>query len=258
MANLRLTYSDIYTRISVFLGITDNDSETAPTGDGLTKCKAICQRGLRNFLYPIDSRTGDYWEWSFLRPLHTMSLLDGKWRYQLPEDFSSIITDPTYSEDDNFKQIAKTTPDNIMNSMAAGDVDYAPYYYSIVTSQYDPEIGEFEEIWFYPKPDSDYRIQFYYKSDPTKAENADEFLPGGVKSTEAILENCFAVAESQEDEVLGIHTQLAGKLTQDLIIIDSKKDADNMLIGNLYNNKNAEYMVRNDRATLTVYGSELT
>ena len=83
-------------------------------------------------------------------------------------------------------------------------------------------------------------------------------MPGGVKSTEAILENCLAVAESQEDEVLGIHMQLAGKLTQDLIIIDSKKDADNMLIGNLYSSKNVEYMARNDRATLTVYGSELT
>jgi len=255
MSNLRLTYEDIYTRISNFLGLTKTG--TAPTGTDLDTCRDICQRGLRQFLYPIDARTGDYWEWSFLRPLYTMNLLEGNWRYQLPEDFSSITTDPTYSEDDNFKQIAKTTPDNIMNLMAAGDVDYAPYYYSIVTSTYDPEIGEFDEIWFYPKPDSTYRVQFYYKSDPTKATDADEFLPGGVKSTEAILENCFAVAESQEDEVLGIHTQLAGKLTQDLIIIDSKKDADNMLVGNLYDSKNERSMARSNRATLTVYDTEL-
>jgi len=256
MANLRLTYSDIYTRISNFLGLTATG--TAPTGTDLTTCQDICQRGLRQFLYPIDDRTGDYWEWSFLRPLHTMNLLDGKWRYQLSEDFSSIITDPTYSENDGFKQIVKTTPDNIMNLMAAGDVNYAPYYYSIVTSTYDPEIGEFDEIWFYPKPDSTYQIKFYYKSDPTKATDADEFLPGDVKATEAILENCLAVAESQEDEILGIHTQLAGKLTQDLIIIDSKKDADNMLVGNLYDSKNAEQAVRSNRATLNVYSTDLT
>jgi hypothetical protein len=255
MSNLRLTYSDIYTRISNFLGLTTTG--TAPTDTDLTTCKDICQRGLRQFLYPIDMHTGDYWEWSFLRPLHTMSLLDGKWRYQLPEDFSSIITDPTYSADDNFKQMAKTTPDNIMNLMAAGVVDYAPYYYSIVTSTYDPEIGEFEEIWFYPKPDSSYRVQFYYKSDPTKATDADEFLPGGVKSTEAILENCFAVAESQEDEVLGIHMQLAGKLTQDLIIIDAKHDANDIHLGNLYSNKSTGSAARSDRAELNVYGTDI-
>jgi len=255
MSSLRLTYQNIYDRVSHFLGLTPEG--TTPTGTNLTTCQDICQRGLRRFLYPIDIRTGDYWEWSFLSPVHTVNLLEGNWRYHLPEDFSSIITDPTYSEDDNFKQMTKTSPDNIMNLMASGEIDYAPYYYCIVTSDYDTEIGEFEEIWFYPKPDSTYRIQFYYKSDPSKATNADEFLPGGVKSTEAILENCLAVAESQEDEVLGIHTQLAQKLTQDLIIIDSKKDADNMLVGNLYNSSNAQQMARSNRAALTVYGTDL-
>ena len=255
MANLRLTYSDIYTRVSNFLGLTTNG--TAPTGTDLTICKDICMRGLRRFLYPISQQTGDYWEWSFLRPLHTMNLLAGKWRYQLPEDFSSIITNPTYEEDEGFKQMDKTTPDNIMNLMSAGDVDYAPYYYAIVTSDYDPEIGEFDEIWFYPKSDSNYRIQFFYKSDPTKVTDADEFLPGGVKSTEAILENCLAIAEAQEDDILGIHTQLSQKLTQDLIIIDSQKDGDNVIIGNLYDNKNAQCMARSDRAKLNVYGTDL-
>jgi len=256
MANLRLTYQNIYDRVSHFLGLTPEG--TTPTSDNLTACEGIVQRGLRRFLYPIDNRTGDYWEWSFLRPIHTIILLDGKWQYQLPEDFSSIIADPTYSENDGFKQIARTTPDNIMNLMAAGVVDYAPYYYAIVTSDYDPEIGEFEEIWFYPKPDSTYRIQFPYKSDPIKASAAGEFLPGGVKSTEAILENCLAIAESQEDEVLGIHTQLAVQLTQELIIIDSKKDADNMLVGNLYDSSHAKQMARSNRATLNVYNTKLT
>jgi len=255
MANLRLTYADIYTLISGFIGLTDTG--TAPTGTDLTTCKDIAQRGLRRFLYPIDARSGDYWEWSFLRPLHTMNLLEDKWRYQLPEDFSSIITDPTYSENSGFKQMVKTTPDNIMNLMSGGAVSYAPYYYSIVTSTYDPEIGEFDEIWFYPKSDSSYQVQFYYKSDPTKSTNADDFLPGGVKSTEAILENCLAIAESQEDEVLGIHTQLAEKLTQDLIIIDSTKDADNMLVGNLYDSRNNGNVARTNRAKLNVYGTDL-
>jgi hypothetical protein len=256
MSNLRLTYENVYTRVSNFLGLTATG--TAPTGTDLTTCKDICMRGLRKFLYPIDSRTGDYWEWSFLRPLHTINLLDGKWRYQLPEDFSSIITDPTYSEDDSFKKMARTTSENIMNLMAAGEVDYAPYYFAIVTSDYDPEIGEFDEIWFYPKPDSTYRIQFFYKADPTKSTNATDFLPGGVKSTEAILEHCLAVAEQQEDDIAGLHTQLAEKLTQDLIIIDSKKESDNVVIGNLYVDMTTENNARSDRASLNVYDTDLT
>jgi hypothetical protein len=257
MANLRLTYSDIYTRVSVFIGTTDNDSETVPTGNALTKCKSIVQRGLRQFLYPIDAQTGDYYEWSFLRPLYTINILDGKWRYILPEDFSSIITDPTYKDDENFKQMVRVTPDNIMNLRAGSVVNYAPYYYSIVTSSYDPEIGEFDEIWFYPEPDSSYPIQFYYKSDPLKATNATDYLPGGVKATEAILESCLSVAEVQEEDTIGIHTQLAQKLVQELIIIDAKKDVNNTKIGNLYCNEK-EYINRTNRATLNVYNTDLT
>jgi len=255
MANLRLTYADIYTLISGFIGLTDTG--TAPTGTDLTTCKDIAQRGLRRFLYPVDARSGDYWEWSFLRPLHTMNLRDNVWRYQLPEDFSSIITDPTYEDNAGFKNIARTTPENIMNLRASGVVGYAPYYYAIVTTDYDPDIGEFDEIMFYPEPDSSYRIQFYYKADPTKATEAGDFLPGGVKSTEAILENCLAVAESQVLEVVGVHTQLAEKLTQDLIVIDSKKDADNMLVGNLYDSRNNGNVARTNRAKLNVYGTDL-
>ena len=242
--------------MSNFLGLTATG--TAPTSTDLTTCKDICMRGLRQFLYPIDMRTGEYWEWSFLRPLHTMNLLDGKYRYQLPEDFSSIITNPTFEDDEGFKEIARTTPENITNLRAAGVVSYAPYYYSIVTSTYDPAIGEYDEIWFFPEPDNTYKIQFHYKSDPIKASNAGDFLPGGVKATEAILENCLAVAEAQEDDTLGIHTDLAQRLTQSLIIVDSKKDGDDVLVGNLYDQKNKRQVARTNRAELTVYDTDLT
>lgn len=254
--NLRLTFSDTYTRISNFLGLTPTG--TAPTTIDLTTCKDICRRGLRQFLYPIDAQTRDYYEWSFLRPLHTLVLLRNKWKYQLPADFSSIITHPTYKDNENFKQMAKVEPSNILNLRAGGVVQYAPYYYSIVTSAYDPEIGEMDEIWFYPEPDGSYPVQFYYKSDPTKPDNANDYLPGGVKATEAILESCLSVAEIQEDDTAGIHTQLSQKLVQDLIIIDSKKDAGNMLLGNLYGSQNELYANRTDRASLTVFDTELT
>jgi hypothetical protein len=209
-------------------------------------------------LYPVDLTTGEYYEWSFLRPLYTINLVDGKWKYQLPPDFSSIITDPTYKEEENFAQMSKATTEEILNLRSAGIVDYAPYYYSIVTTMHDSEIGEMDEIWFYPEPDGSYPIQFFYKADPLKPDNAGDYLPGGVKSTEAILESCLAVAEIQEDDTIGIHTQLAQKLIQDLILIDSKKDTDNMRLGNLHSRVDSKYRTRTDRANLNVYGTDLT
>jgi len=202
-------------------------------------------------------QTGQSHEWSFLQPLYTINIVSGKWKYQLPEDFSSIITNPTYKDDENFKEMAKVNPEQIMNFRAAGVVNYAPYYFAIVSSSYDTEIGTSDEIWFYPEPDSSYPIQFFYKTDPLKPDNATDYLPGGVRSTEAIIESCLAVAEVQEDDAVGIHTQLATKFVQDLIEIDSKR-SNNVCLGNLYSDKSRLYTERTDIADLTVYGDELT
>ena len=64
MARLTLDYSDCWQKVSEFLGLTA--SGTAPTGQDLTDVKAIVARGLRQFLYPLDRKTGNGHEWSFL------------------------------------------------------------------------------------------------------------------------------------------------------------------------------------------------
>ena len=255
MANFKITYEALYTRISEFLNLTA--PETAPTGTTLTRCKTIAERGLRRFLYPIDASTGTPHEWSFLRPLYTINVISDKWKYQLPEDFSSIITDPTYGDDENFAQMVKTSPDIILNLRAAGVENYAPFYYCIVDTSFDPAIGEFSEIWFYPEPDSGYPVQFFYKADPTRPSNAADYLPGGVKATEAIIEACLAVAEQNDDNMsTQHHTALADKLIQELIIIDKQQES-GQFIGNLYDNNKRVFYER-DRANFTVYGSDLT
>lgn len=255
MATFRIAYSDLYTRISEFLNLTA--PETAPSGTDLTRCKTIAERGLRRFLYPIDKESGRLHEWSFLRPFYTINTVSGKWRYQLPEDFSDMVTDPTYGDDENFSQMEKTSPDVILNFRAAGVDGYAPYYYCVVDSSFDPAIGEFSEMWFYPQPDGVYPIQFFYKADPTKPSNAADYLPGGVRATEAIIESCLAVCEQNDDNMkTQHHTLLADRLIQELIVIDKQRESE-AILGNLYNNGKKVFYER-DRADLNVYSSDLT
>lgn len=247
MANLKLTLSDLYTQVSNFLGLTDLG--TAPTGDDLTNCKNIVYRGYRKFLYPVNNKTGQYHEWSFLKPRHTLVTIADKWKYQLPADFSSILTDPTYGEDEGYHRLIKISPEEIENLRAAGVRNYAPYYYAIVPTEYGLETGEYDEIWLYPEPDGSYPLQFFYKSDPLKPENATDYLIGGVKSSEAIIESCLAAAETQEDGEIGIHTQLASRLIQDLIVIDTNTQS-NIFLGNLYSGNTDFILERGERGKI--------
>ena len=240
-SNLRITYDDLLKRVSDFLGL----GSSTPTGSNLTLCGDIVARGYRQFLYPMDARTGDTWEWSFLKPLHVLPIRSGIWKYQLPEDFSEILTDPTFDDDDGFTSLSKITPEEILNLRSTVTESYQPWYYAIVPVGGGLETGTFDEIWVYPSPDASYNLKFFYKADPLKPDTTTNYLVGGVRACEAILESCLAVAEVQEDDTIGIHSQKAEELIQKLILADSKRD-DDTIIGNLYSGPN-NFVVRNHR-----------
>jgi hypothetical protein len=233
MAQLLIAFSDLYTRISNFLGYTDRG--TAPTGTDLTTCKEIAERGYRQFLYPVDQRTGQLHNWSFLKKYYTMPVTSGKWKYELPKDFSEFLSDPYYDDQDGYRGLRKVTPEYILELRAGTVISSAPASYAIVPFTYDKQVGTYYEIWFDYVPDSSYTLKFFYRIDPIKPDTATDYLVGGVRATEAILESCLAVAESQEDEVIGIHNQLAMKLIQELIQSDVQQDSD--YLGNLYSQK---------------------
>jgi hypothetical protein len=52
-SDLQLTFSDIYTKVSEFLGLG-----SSPTGTDLTKVKDLTYRGYRRFLLPKNVRNG--------------------------------------------------------------------------------------------------------------------------------------------------------------------------------------------------------
>jgi len=231
MATLKVTYSDLLVRVSDFLGL----GSSTPTGDDLTLCGDIVARGYRQFLYPVDMRTGDTYEWSFLKKFFVLPIKSGKWVYQLPEDYSEILTDPTYDDDDGYNCLDKRTPEEILNLRSAVVESYPPSYYTVVPQGTNLETGSFDELWIYPEPDGAYNLKFFYKTDPLKPSNIADYLVGGVKGAEALIESCLAVAELQEDDTIGVHTQKAEELIQKLIVVDSKRDED-AIVGNLYSN----------------------
>lgn len=229
MASLVLTLSDLYTRVSTFLGLTTGNN--APTGDDLTLCKEIVYRGYRRFLWPVDARTGERHEWSFLKQLHVLPVISGQWKYDMPLTFGDILEEPHFDSDDTYGELSRLTPGQILELRAATTSEGFPVYYAIAPYTFDDETGTGYEMWVDPVPDGSYTLKFWYRLDPLKPENAGSYLVGGVKASEAILENCLAVAEAQEDDILGIHSQLAEELTQKLIITDIQEDSD--ILGNM-------------------------
>lgn len=234
MARLTLTYENLYTYVSNFLGLTD--PETAPTGTDLTVCQKIVDRGIRQFLYPIDMKYGIPHQWSFIEQHWTFSTQASKWKYALPIDFSDMLTDFVFETDEALPDLQKRSGPQIEHMRSITDSSGWPQYYAIVPSKYDAELGTLYELWLYPKPSQAYTLSCFYRIDPIKLSATTDLAIGGIMATEAILESCLGVAEHQEDDNKTTHHQSkAEELIQKMIRFDEGKISTN-IIGNLYRN----------------------
>lgn len=245
MAKLSYTFENLTDRISDFLLKHDH-----PVDKDATKIKDICARAYRQFLYPVDQRTGKEYLWSFLKQYYSLNLLIDKWKYALPENFSEILTDPVFSDENQYYSLIKKSPEWILDARVSSVTTAVPSYYAITPSAYSLDTGTYYEFWIYGEPSTTYTLQFFYKIDPLKPEATSDYLVGGIKAVEAIIENCYAIAEQQELHTIGVHSALAARLTQNLIIADSNME-NKVTLGNLYDGGIEPY-VRGDNATFSL------
>jgi len=241
MSRLTLSYQNLYDRVSAYLGLTTEGS--SPTGNNLTLCEGIVDRGLRQFLYPIDEKNGVRHTWSFVQQYWTFQTEEDKWKYALPIDFSDLLSDLSYDSEDAYPPLKKRSGQQIKKMRAISVSSSSPEYYAVVPTQYDIEIGTKYELWLYPVPSQAYKLSTFYRLDPTQLDATSDLAIGGIASIEAILESCLAVAETQEDDNKSTHHQQeARRLIQTLIRFDSGK-TDTDVIGNLYDNRESHKIV---------------
>lgn len=244
MAKLTITYEDLYTEVSNFLGLTVRG--TAPTGTDLTTCQSIVSRGIRNFLYPLDA-SGRPHEWGFLRVPWSLTLTPGQWKYALPVDFSDICGTFHYEASRAYSPLLKRGAEQILDMRSNVITASYPEYFAITPLRYNNEIGTVYELWLYPNPGTAYVLTSLYRADPVKMASASDLTLGGIRAIEAIIECCLAEAEVQEDEVIGIHSQRAKEMVLTLIQFDSITTSDKT--DNLYRNRDREWP--KDRTILT-------
>ena len=234
MAKLTLSYLDVYQKVAEFLGYVSLG--TAPTGTNLTTVKDIVARGLRQFLYPIDGRNGTLHDWSFLRQYFTFTVDANQWKCALPPDFSEMLTPLVYDTQRGYPDVIRRDATQIKQMRSLSEFKSFPEFFAITPSKYDLKLGTLYEVWLYPTPNQKYVLSAFYQIDPLRPEVTTDFMVGGIRATEAILESCLAIAEQQEDDTIGQHTAMAAELIQRLVVADSTV-IETDLIGNLHGSR---------------------
>ncbi len=256
MASMRWTFKETYTKVSEFLGLG-----SSPGTADLAKVKDIVYRGYMKFLLPLNPRDSEIYIWSFLKQEWKITLEAGKWEYPLPEDFERFHRKLEYDAGERTSILTLVPHDIIMRDRNVVEWNSFPSRYAIRTAKFDQSVGSRKELVVYPTPNGTHIINSTYVMTPSKMEQDGDFFIGGPLESEAILQCCLAVAENQEDEVLGVETQKAVEMIQSLIRKDKGESPDTVgevIDGNIGGASIMDYRAWwIPTATFTIYGTDI-
>lgn len=259
-STLAITFPELKARVAAFMGWsrgTDYD-EPAWSERQQFEIDGIVASGLRKFYYPaIEELPGGY-EWSFLRPVVSLTFPSGAQSMGLPDDFGGLEGKVTVS-------VSGST--GYCPIPVVGDVRHM-YAVSPSATGYpqvcciDPirgttkERGTRSRLMVYPAADQAYTFQFAYYVNPQYLSNAFPHHLGGSQHGETILQSCLAAAELKLDDQRG--PQWAEFKTQLLASVNADRKLKPQVLG--YNGDASDMSQRfrrgtHDFATITFAGS---
>jgi hypothetical protein len=255
MADMRWKYSDVWTKVSEQIG-----TGSTPTGTDLTTAKDIVRRGYLKFLMPIKPGDREIYIWSWLKEQWKLNLEPDKWVYPLPIDFDRFFRKLEYDKEQRNIALSKVSEASIMRHRSNLVYSSYPTDYAVRAAKFDKAVGSVKEMIVYPTPTARSVINATYVFTPDQLENDGDYFIGGAQESEAILQCCLAVAENQEDEVIGLQTQKAVEMIQLLIMKDMGEAPDS--VGTMHTSEtNGSLFSYRDcwipSGTYTVYGYEI-
>ena len=202
-STLSLKRDDLIQEVADFLGWNPTDMET--------ELSRIVNSGQRQFYFPVPTEGGAAHNWSFLRPVVTLTLLEDESVVMLPDDFGGFEGQITMSSDES----NSFCPINVIGvgalyakTNAFPDSSGRPECVCLEPlKEMSANTGQRWQLKFFPTADQDYSVQFQYYILPSALSGTRPYCYGGMAHAETILESCLSIAEERRDDMQGVHKQ---------------------------------------------------
>jgi len=195
------TYTNLQEALGAYLGYwTQADGWTIATASQPADLDALINRfGLPRFYLPPrirPAKTGH--QWSFLRPLTTLTMVAGTSAYDLPAGFAGLERDFTFAAGQTvlYRPIKLVPEQLVRHRLSEYDGTSRPELCGIRPKTADYTVGTRYEIIFYPSPDDAYELEYRYRISPQSISDENPYPLGGQEHALTITEACLAAAES--------------------------------------------------------------
>lgn len=176
--------------------------EKAWTDRQVLRINDCLDSALRQFYFPGAAGGGPAtYEWSFLRPYAELTLSEGEFELELPQDFGGLGSQITVQAADDTSSIG--WPIDVANepSVRAKLALYPAATGRPVTAAVAPQRGVTAarsprmNMVVYPTADMDYTLGMAYSLVPDALTSANPWAYGGAEHAETLVASCLAMAE---------------------------------------------------------------
>jgi hypothetical protein len=186
--------------------------------------------GVRRVYYPPAVQVGGQvveagYEWSWLRPVKTLSIVAADGDYDLPDDFGRLIGVINFAAASYLDPISIISVSKLLSMRAESDLSGTPKVAAIRYKTSTGSTGQRQEVLFYPEPDAALTLSYEYEAYSGALSDYYPYPLGGMQLAELYIESCLAVAESRVNEEIGNHSSQFNSLIVDAIARDRKRGA---------------------------------
>lgn len=231
-ATLSLSLNELNAEIGWYLGFGRGTvyGETAWSVMQQNMIDSARKAGLNSF-YTASAGQDDGTEgyrWSFLRPLTTLTLLQGEQRVSLPDDYHGLEGQISVAS-----PAAVTTINRMVSVVGVGLIQEQVARNTTLTGW--PQLvavvpikgtlqgsGQRFQFWVFPTADQVYSLTFTYYLNLDDLNTARPYPYGGAQHRETIIASCLAAAEQKQEDAAGVQTERFGALLKGSISVDRR------------------------------------
>lgn len=221
-STLSLTNNEYRVATARHLGYgTDYDALAATEKSAIDDC---IERALRVFYFSTLGPNGNAYQWTFLRPIATLTTVADTAEYELPSECGGIEGSLTFV----------TTTGSYCSVPLVGEYRIRERRQTVVNQTGIPQMaavrpkahsgtkGQRYEVVFWPTPDAAYEFEYRMIAYPNAITPESPWPYGGAVHSQTLLQGCIAQAELSKDGTLGVQTAAYEKLLAASVSADSQ------------------------------------
>jgi hypothetical protein len=204
--SLAISYHELQKAVGRYLGY---GRDVYGPDDGSAEWSDIedCIRsGLRQFYCPppLPGESLSY-QWRFLKPAGTISLIAGTEDYDLSEDLAGIEGDFTYPPSQGAVSAILVSESALKTLRSKYPKSGTATHAAVRPKASDGTASQIFEVMFWPKPDSSITAQYRYYVMPQELSDVRPYPNCPAIHGESVLESCLSIAEQRLNDEKAIH-----------------------------------------------------